>query len=264
MWNRLLAACLACALCPAAAFAGSPAKDLGKGVADDAAAAFKDQRFEQAAELFEKAYALGNDKYVRLRNAGRAWEEAGKLEYARTQFQKFLDKVPSGPDHAEVAQRLERLEARIAAAQPAKPMTEPLPKQQVAPAPEPGPLESAEPVARTVQPQAPQPPRWVPWTLLGGGVAMLAGGLGWMVATETANSRLQSQDAAGQYSSQKLASDQAVILHNRIGWIALGGVGLGAAVVGIVELTHTAPDVTAHVQPLWLHDGAGLAWQGTF
>ncbi len=264
MWNRLFAACLAFALCPAAAFAVAPAKDLGKGVADDAAAAFKDHRFEQAAELFEKAYALGNDKYVRLRNAGRAWEEAGKLEYARTQFQKYLDKVPSGPDHDEVAQRLERLEARIAAVQPAKPLADPLLKQQVAPAPEPKPLEPAEPVARAEQPQTTRPPRWVAWTLLSGGVALFAGGMGWMVATETANSRLQSQDAAGQYSLPKLASDQAVILHNRIGWIALGGVGLGVAVVGIVELTHTAPAVTAHVQPLWLRDGAGLAWQGAF
>ena len=125
----------------------------------------------------QAAYALGTDKFVRLRNAGRAWEEAGKLEYARTQFQRYLDKVPSGPDHDEVAQRLTRLEARLAEqkAAPVAPAAVAVaaPQREVTSQPA---VEATAPLAQveaTAQPSG----KWLAWTLVGGGGALVAGGV---------------------------------------------------------------------------------------
>ena len=255
MLRRLLAICLTFAV-GVPAFAASPAKDAGKPFADDAAQAFKDQRFQEAAELFEKAFALGNDKFVRLRNAGRAWEEAGKLEYARTQFQKFLDKVPSGPEHDEVGQRLAALEQRLAAPAPQPVAAVPVvvPQPAVAVVPGTGVAVPAEPAHR---------PRWLAWTLGGGGAAAFVGGMAWLALTESAAGRMQTQNQAGRYTAEKLTEDQAVILRNRIGYAVVGGVGLGAAIAGVIALTRT-PSATGQLQPLLLGDGAGLAWQGAF
>ena len=273
MMRRLLAACIAIAVCSAAqpdvAFA-APAKDLGKDIADDAAVAFKDQRFQQAAELFEKAYALGADKIVRLRNAGRAWEEAGKLEYARTQFQKYLDKVKSGPDHDEVVQRLARLEARIAdekaqreaVEQSAKAIAEPA--NAIEPAAPAQVAVAAEPDA-TVREPGQKSNGWLGWTLIGGGAVLAAGGTALAVMTESANGRLNDQSAAGLYSADKLAEDRAVILRNRVAAFSLVGAGAAGIIVGAILTARSghepASQPSAFVTPA---GGVGVCWSGRF
>lgn len=266
MLHRLLVLLMTLALglvaLPGVALAAPTAKDPGKSVADDAAVAFKEQRFREAAELFEKAYALGTDKFVRLRNAGRAWEEAGKLEYARTQFQRYLDKVPSGPDHDEVAQRLTRLEARLAEqkAAPVAPAAVAVaaPQREVTSQPA---VEATAPLAQveaTAQPSG----KWLAWTLVGGGGALVAGGVAWLVMTESANGRLAEQSAAGLYSTQKEADDRSTISRNRIGAASLLGAGAVGIVVGSILAARPASD--SQVGPLWLPGGGGIAWNGRF
>ena len=249
------------ALCCAWSAHAAPPKDLGKAIADDAAVAFKEQRFAEAAEMFEKAYALGSDKIVRLRNAGRAWEEAGKLEYARTQFQKYLDKVKSGPDHDEVTQRLAKLEARIAAEKAPKPA-------EVAPTAAPQPEPAHLPALPTINPPSPtvtQPleheSKWLAWTLVGSGMAMIAGGVAWFVAAESANNRLTSQQSLGLYSDQKLSDDRATILRNRIGAAGVVSVGAAGVVAGVILATK-APANQVMVTPT--AGGMAIAWGRAF
>jgi tetratricopeptide (TPR) repeat protein len=251
--------CSLIGLCCSLAVNAAPPKDTGKAIADDAAVAFKEQRFEQAAELFEKAYALGSDKIVRLRNAGRAWEEAGKLEYARTQFQKYLDKVKSGPDHDEVAQRLERLEARIAAEKAPKPEPTPV-TPQLEPEHTPALPTIAVPTPVVAQPPAGEG-KWLSWTLVGAGSALMAGGVAWFVATESANNRLTSQQAQGLYSDQKLSDDRSVIIRNRIGAAAVVSAGAAGVVVGVILATK-APTNQVFVTPT--AGGMAIAWSRGF
>ncbi len=263
MLRRLLAACLTLTLCTAA-FAAPPTKDLGKSIADDAALAFKEQRFQEAAELFEKAFALSNDKYVRLRNAGRAWEEAGKLEYARTQFQKYLDKVPTGPDHDEVVERLARLEARIAQ-KPQVPKAEPAVAVQPAVdvfAPEPAAVP-AEPVAHVQQP-AGSTNRWLGWTVVGAGVALVAGGTTWFLMTQSANARMQDDVAANRYTPDKLSHDEQTIMNNRILASSLLGVGAVGIIVGAVVAVRSGTQPTSGLSAGVSPNGGTVSWTTRF
>ncbi len=269
MTRRAIIPCfLWLALCSSTAFAASPPKDLGKSIADDAAAAFKDQRFPEAAELFEKAYALGNDKFVRLRNAGRAWEEAGKLEYARTQFQRYLEKVPAGPDHDEVVARLARVEARLAAEKTPKAPPEPPQPERLQPTVT-APVAIIEPeqppVAAVNEPRNPTDFNWLPWTLVGGGAALVVGGAAWLGWTEAVNGRVNRESAAGQYSPAKLDSDHAVIVRNRVGAACALGAGTAGLVVGAILALRTGDEpATGQVATLLLPGGGGLAWAGRF
>ena len=246
------------ALCCASSTLAAPPKDLGKAIADDAAVAFKEQRFAEAAEMFEKAYALGNDKIVRLRNAGRAWEEAGKLEYARTQFQKYLDKVKSGPDHDEVTERLAKLEARIAASITPKP--EPIATPQPEPAHVPA-LPTILPAQPTVTQPQEHESKWLAWTLVGAGMGMIAGGVAWFVATESASNRMTSQQAQGLYTDQKLSDDHSTILRNRIGAAGVVTVGAAGVVAGVILATK-APANQVMVTPTM--GGMAIAWGRSF
>ena len=267
-------------LLPAPALAAP--KDPGKAAADDAALAFKEGRFHDAAEGFEKAFALGPDKIVRLRNAGRAWEEAGKLEYARTKFQRYLDKAPPGPERAEVVGRLADLEARMAAVKsPVVVAPEPLPASTSTPAPDtpaPAAAEHAPDAQVTVPAPAPDAVghgrQITGWTLVGAGAALAAGGAVWLVMTQSRSQVVEDGVNNHLYSTQALAeSDRARIRDNQLGAIALGSVGVAAGVVGAIVLA-TSPSAVASsharalpvaaVTPWAAGGGAGLALSGQF
>jgi len=211
----------------------APRRDEGKDLADEAAERFKSQRFVDAAELFERAYALNPDKVVRLRNAGRAWEEAGRLDQARHLFRRYVELVPEGADRAEVRLRLARIEARLAPV--ARPEPEPAVVAEPAPSPAPAPT--------VVQPDPVAQPRAGAWTLAAAGAAALGVGVAWVLYTNRLVSRYEHDAAAGSYDYATARSSDAgfdkaeadsntLKLNKNIAW-TLTGVGAAATIGGL-------------------------------
>ncbi len=233
--------------------------DPGKNLSDKAATLFKEGNFLQAAELFERAFALSPDKLVRLRNAGRAYEEAGRLEYARLVFQRYVQLAPEGPDKAEVRERVSKLDERLKPPEP-----NPLPKAV------PGP----PPMARTSQHDValqktapPQRDRTLAWTLTGtGGVAML-GGIGWLVAVGSAQSRMDADVDQKHYdypggADKRTRDDSTLTTHRALAWttLGLGAVALG---YGLYDMFRSEPTPLALV-PWLAPDEAGLVAAARF
>jgi tetratricopeptide (TPR) repeat protein len=212
------------------ALAEKSVQDLGKELADEAAALFKEGKFLQAAELFERAFSLNPEKLVRLRNAGRAFEEAGRLEHARYLFERYLELAPPGPERDEVVHRLSQLKSRLEAA--AAPAPAPPPAPVVAPAPAPAAAIAAPPPMDAVAARSVDAPSRAPaWATAATGVAAAVVGTAWLMQVASAQEALDADEAAGKYvypgGSDKAAKDRDVISINR--WGAYGTLGLGAA-----------------------------------
>ena len=237
----------------------APRKDEGKELADEAAERFKSQLFVEAAELFERAYALNPEKVVRLRNAGRAWEEAGRLDQARHLFRRYVELVPEGADRNEVRLRLARIEARLA------PPPEPAPAAKVVEEPA---------LAQQTMPTVTQAPRAEPlrpaaWTLTGAGVATLGVGIGWILYVGTLDRRYQSDVSTGAYqyatpSRPDAGPDKASVdrktldLNKSIAW-AVTGMGAAATACGLVwALWPHAKQPPVALAPWTSHGEVGL------
>ncbi|MBM4345777.1 MAG: tetratricopeptide repeat protein [Deltaproteobacteria bacterium] len=237
-------------------------QDLGKPLADEAAAHFKEGRFQQAAELFERAFALNPEKLVRLRNAGRAYEEAGRLEYAKLLFERYLQQAPDGSEKDEVKQRVDRIDETLAAR-----------KQAELAAARKSALADARPAAdgatSTVAADATGETPAVAWATLGGGVAMVAGGAVWAVLTVQAEQRKNSGLNKGQYSypggDDKLTADRAAILRNQIAAYATLGVGAIATGVGLWwAFLAPARPAALTVAPVPIDQGGAVVFSGLF
>lgn len=232
--------------------------DAGKALADQAAASFKDGHFLQAAELFERAYALAPDKLVRLRNAGRAYEEAGRLEYARLVFQRYLQLAPEGPDKAEVRDRVAKLDARLKPPEP-----NPLPIRA------PAPPQVTATGQRDVGLQKVQnsEPRVLGWTLAGAGTVALAGGAAWLVAVSGAQDRMDADESAHHYDypggARKRQDDESNLTTQRaLAWTTLG-LGVAALGYGVYDLLH-APSVPVAMNPWIGPQQTGVMVSGRF
>ncbi|MFZ4578046.1 MAG: hypothetical protein ACOYOB_06560 [Myxococcota bacterium] len=258
------------AIVVAPVFAARPAlaeksvQDLGKELADEAAALFKEGKFLQAAELFERAFSLNPEKLVRLRNAGRAFEEAGRLEHARYLFERYLELAAPGPERDEVVHRLTQLKARLEAAAAPAPAPAPPPAPVVAPAPAPAAAVAAPPPVDAVAARSADAPSRAPaWATAATGVAAAVVGTAWLMQVGSAQEALDADEAAGKYvypgGSDKAAKDRDVISTNR--WGAYGTLGLGAAalVAGLTWAVWPQPARSAvAVLPWGGPDSAGM------
>lgn len=94
-------------LAPAVALAG-PAEE-SKAINAKGAAQFKKGEYLDAAQAFEKAYALDQRDFRVLRYAGRAWQEIGHLERALTLLERYYS-LETEPDlKASILGNLEKL-----------------------------------------------------------------------------------------------------------------------------------------------------------
>lgn len=232
--TALFCVCLWTGSAPRAALAAAPHRDEGKDLADEAAERFKTGLFVEAAELFERAFSLNPDKIVRLRNAGRAWEEAGRLDQARHLFRRYIELMPEGPDRAEVRGRLARIEAKLAP--PPAPVAPPT--VAAAPAPAAPPLDPAPAMAVTARAAQASPSRPAAWLLSGAGVVACGLGVGWLVHTATVRSSYEDAIADGRYAygsagAAKKQADAKTLDANTAGAWAATGVGAAAAIGGL-------------------------------
>ena len=242
----------------------APKTDAGKALADEAAALFKQGQYLQAAELFERSFALAPDKLVRLRNAGRAYEEAGRLDHAKLLFERYLSLAPESPERTEVVERLRRLELRLESDKRAEEMArqEALrakvkaarkgEEEPAEPAPAPSldspaeakstgeeseraePASSVEPALRASHSQ------WHPttgWWIAGGGAAVLLAGAVWQTQVVADQERLNRDTLAGRYSGpggwQAHDDRQATLTNTQRATFVLMGVGTAAIGAGL-------------------------------
>jgi tetratricopeptide (TPR) repeat protein len=208
--------------------------DAGKTIADEAAGHFKAGRFLQAAEMFERSFALNPSKLVRLRNAGRAYEEAGKLEYACLIFERYLQLAPQSQESAEVKQRLVRLREQLALSPPAKTDPAAAASPRADQVPEKIPVSLSVPTAGATAEADRSEPRTAAWATAGIGATLLLGGVGWAAANESkasdieANAASQGSDYSGGIG--QLRADREDVRSARL--LSWGTAGLGAALVG--------------------------------
>lgn len=266
----------------------APRADAGKALADEAAALFKAKEYLRAAELFERSFALSPDRLVRLRNAGRAYEEAGRLDNARLVFERYLALAPPSAERDEVAKRLVRIQAALVeqrrrelaaegssdakGAGKASDETEP-----AAPAPDTAKSDETAAPAKSAKPSGPERTVHVdrlktpklPWALIGAGAVLTGLGIGWQINAVSAQDELNAQSRAGLYDGpggrSAFDTQQGEIrTAEQAAWTMIG-VGTAAALAGGIWLwreRHKEPSVT-----LWPAVGTGVAGalvQGSF
>ena len=250
----LFCVCLWAGAAPRATLAATQHRDEGKDLADDAAERFKAALFVEAAELFERAFALNPEKVVRLRNAGRAWEEAGRLDQARHLFRRYIELMPEGADRAEVRVRLARVESRLAPAPSPAPAAPP----PATTAPAAAPADAAPAMALTARAAQASPSRPTAWLLSGAGVVACGVGIGWLVHTATVRSSYQDAVAQGSYAygapgAAKRLADEKTLDSNRLGAWTATGVGAVAAIGGLAwalwPASHSGVVVTPWATP---------------
>ncbi|MFT3923180.1 MAG: tetratricopeptide repeat protein [Myxococcales bacterium] len=137
-------------------------------------------RFAQAAQEFQQAYDLSKRPQL-LYNLFLAYRDAGDIRNAASALRQYLADNPQVEERSKLEARLAALE-KIIEGQPA-PQAQP----QTAPTaatgqPATGPVATAEPTASTPAEPAPEAPpedklKWLPWTLMGAGGALVVAGV---------------------------------------------------------------------------------------
>ena len=225
----------------------------------EARAAYDAARFEEAARAFRRAYLL-SPRFALLYNIGQSELRAGHDALALEAFEGFLRQAPQ--DHAnrsEVEERARVLRsmgvtaATTAAAQvtpPPTPVPTPTPPVVTATAtPQPAATPTAAATTLVTPPAAIEPtqatpvlqlrdqgtddgPGAAPWVVFGGGAAALVtGGILMGVGASSASAVTAAPDGSRWADLESKASGANTM------WglgIALAGVGLAGAVVGLV------------------------------
>jgi hypothetical protein len=228
-----------------------------KQMADTAAKLFAKKEYREAAKLFEQAYALDNGKAVRLRNAGRAFEEFGDKGNALRCFEVFIKHDVGKKFLTDANTRIKKL--RDAGVKPTRADGSPL--EPVAPKPALKPVVKPKPAVAKLEQSATS--RGGPnWMVTGAGAVVLATGAGWLVMTLGAESETEN---SGKYDyeggSAKLADDQAVISTNKTVAYALIGAGALTAAAGVFLLRgkpDPKPMASSELTPYWTRGGGGL------
>ncbi|MEY3013258.1 MAG: hypothetical protein RIT45_1993 [Pseudomonadota bacterium] len=253
---------------PRGAVARSAIEARAAKMSDEAAAHFKAGRYLEAAERFEQAYALDPEVLVRLRNAGRAWEEAGRPDRARHCFERYLEKEQDPALRKDAEERIAKARAAIEArsqAENSAPSATPAASGK-------GEHATTAGAAGDVTVHAASGRDWqLPLAVAVGGVALAATGAGWFVAAQDKADVVEQADKAGQYAypggASKREDDLATIDRNRIGAVALVGVGVaGLGVATWLWLRDGTETQEAGVRllPRWTGRDAGLVLDARF
>jgi tetratricopeptide (TPR) repeat protein len=227
---------------PALASEGAPAAvGPARAAYDRAMEAYQAERFRQAAEGFEDAYALEPQAPL-LWNIGRAWEQAGEMEKARDSYTKFLAHEDVDSElRIKVADALVRVgaslqsqsdaraeEQRIAEARAALARAEAARAADAAAGGGSGPLDVS--ASRETPSKAPSPWSWVS---LGVGVAGVAVGTWLLVDAKSNRDAVRSAIDGAQFGvvqTLSLADAEKLESHaNRNAAIGVASLAVGGA-----------------------------------
>ncbi|GEM_PF-3590668 len=220
----LAAVVMAATVCilPGRANAGVSTKALkreARKMSNKAAKLFAKKQFRESAELFEQAYALDPRRLIRIRNAGRAYEEAGDSAKAVHCFERFLERTDNEKLKKDAKERIARL---------SKPAEKPAP---VVATPRPAPATKAPVVAATKQPEAGSSP--MPLGLAAGGGVIAITGVVWLVQTLGAEGEIDESKYVYEGGASELEADKDIVATNKLVSYSLMGVGVAAAGAGV-------------------------------
>jgi tetratricopeptide (TPR) repeat protein len=198
------------ALLPARAFADP--KTEAKQHREQAAAAFREKRFEDALDALNKAYAL--EPKAELHYAiGQIYVKLGRCPDAIIAYEQFLASKPAR-DRAATAR--EAIEVCKTNPPPAEVTTEPAPEPSPEPEPAPAPVVQAPPepdVPHTITQATPTEEGAPPWYKDGLGIALVGGGTALAVAGVAvyviARGNLADSEDAATYQEQVDLYDSA-------------------------------------------------------
>ncbi len=154
--------------------------------------AYREQRYQEAAELLQKVYALTKDPVV-LYNLARAYEGARADSEALAAYQHYLTALPRAPDAAAIERRISALKLRIAdrqalEAQRDEERRRAEEQRQQAQAAE---LKAAHALAQTRELSP------APWIVAGGGALVLSGAVAFGIAALAKRDSAVSATSAG-------------------------------------------------------------------
>lgn len=221
---------------------------------DAAMEAYKANRFLEAAESFEAAYALDPQPEL-VYNRARSYEKALERDKAITAYERFLGL--SGTTAVLRTKALESLAAlrREKAAEAQAEAAKTAPPTASAPTP-----SSAGQLRTAPQPSAPV----AEWVLVGTGAAALAAGGVFGILALDSESQLDDAKArnAGVDELTSLSNDTE---RNALVADILFGVGGATLLTGAIFLLTRSDDGDAQVlAPTLTEDGASLTWSGRF
>ncbi len=259
---------------PAQAGPSEAMRRQAKDMSNRAAKHFAHKRYIEAAELFEQAYALDHDKLIRLRNAGRAFEEAKRYDRALHCFLRYLERSEDPKLRTDAKERVARFRAELAKGSQDKAGPDKTVVPDPPPAPRPDPNQVGNKGSAAGVPSAgavadPSPgsgPGMAPWLIGGGGLALVAGGVVWVLAANAAADHIDEDEEGGHYNytggDQKLSDDRSALSTNRIAAWSVTGLGTAAVAAGAWLLLSGGGDAHA----AWPRPGLGpnrwtLAWR---
>lgn len=240
--------------------------------------AYEEGRFQDAADLLEKAYALDPNPTL-LFNLARAKEGAGDWEGTIETYRRYLEADPKAKDRAAIERRIKNIEAQLEQrraleqkaeeerkrreaverqAEEERQRREALEKERRAKPPPPPPPAPPPPVK--MEPRAVSP--W-PWIILG--VGALGVGAGGVLGAMAADKHTLAVDEPVQTTAKELDDRaQGFALGANIAFAAGGAVALAGLVWGIVDVAtlgeKTKPDVVVGPSA----ERAGVVITGTF
>ena len=198
------------------------------------AAAYGSERYEEAAHLFEQAYALSHESTM-LYNLALARHRFGDVPGAIESYRAFLAAVPDAPERTEIETSLMTLERMEVTQEEPEVLTPPPVVERIVTVEPPPPGVPVTP-GREVSP--------APFVILGTGLVGLgvAGVLSWLAAD--VHGRAVTEPV------QRLAAERAresgdFALGANITWGVAGGLALVGAIWAIVELTSSGPSEQA-------------------
>ncbi len=232
--------------------------------ADDLSAqavdAFGEQRFDEAVDLFNQAYAVDPQPNY-LFNIGRVFEEKGDLKSAVEYYQRFVSQP--GVDIEARKAATERLQVLKEALAQLEEDEEPQP-----PVPAPEPQPEPESTDEDPRPDRKQAQRIAGYSMLGvGGVALIVGAVLGGLATGKAN---DADDAEFVDERLRLRDEARTRARGADAMYITGGVLAGAGLVLVLTTLRKKDRQTANrgrkpaISPMADRRGLGLSIHGRF
>ena len=153
------------AAAPQVALADKSPKEEALELFEESAKRYQAGKFDEAAELLEKAYALHQEP-VLLYNLARAYDGLGEYEKAIEAYEKYLSQSPKAKDRGALERRIQTMKDDLARRKKLEEREQRLEEKQEAPPP---PKDDPTPAASSGAGP------W-PWVVTGVGVAALGAG----------------------------------------------------------------------------------------